>query len=51
MTPHERRYTLEVYYFLWSLHRIAPRVADVVTATGLPRGMVWAWLWRMGLIP
>lgn len=50
MTPHERQHVLKVYYALWAQHRIAPRVADVVTATGLPCGMVWACLWRLGLL-
>lgn len=51
MTPATRRHATEAYYVLWATHRIAPRVDDVVRATGLPRGKVYACLWRMGLLP
>lgn len=44
MTPSTRARITETYYALWATHRIAPRVDDVVAATGLPRGMAWAWL-------
>ena len=50
MIPTTRARITETYHALWTKHRIAPRVADVVTATGLPRGMVYACLWRLGLL-
>ena len=51
MTATTRALIAKTYHALWATHRIAPRVADVVAATGLPRGMVWACLWRLGLLP
>jgi len=50
MMPTTRYYVTEAYYVLWGYHRIAPRVDDVVEMTGLPRGTVYACLWRMGII-
>lgn len=51
MTPATRRHVTEAYYVLWGYHRIAPRIDDVVRMTGLPRGKVYACLWRLGLLP
>lgn len=50
MMPATRRRVAEAYYVLWANHCIAPRVEDVVKETGLPRGTVYACLWRMGVI-
>lgn len=49
MTPTRRR-VAKAYYALWATHRIAPRVDDVVEATGLPKGTVYACLWRLGVL-
>lgn len=50
MTAATRHHIAEAYYVLWGYHRIAPRIEDVVKVTGLPRGTVYACLWRMKLI-
>ena len=50
MMPATRRHVIKAYYALWVRYRIAPRVEDVVKETGLPRGTVYACLWRMRLI-
>jgi len=50
MTLATRRRVTEAYYALWIRYRIAPRVDDVVEVTGLPKGTVYACLWRMKLL-
>ena len=50
MMPATRSHVTKAYYALWVRYRIAPRIDDVVRVTGLPRGTVYACLWRMGLI-
>lgn len=50
MTPHARFHVYELYHAWRACYARSPTVGDVCRLTGYPRGLVWAWLWRMGVL-